>query len=123
MPRRKRKSSILSEAAKRLSGMRSIDPKLDLGRGYSNTEFQKKIAKVTEDLDAYNTLLSKVDAAYNTLSESEKDLASFSSKMLLKVGAFYDKDSNEYEMAGGSRTSKRKRTARKLAETPEAMPV
>lgn len=123
MPRRKKKSNALAEASKRLSGMRSISPKLDLGNGYSNDAFQQKIEEVAADLDAYNTLLSRVDAAYNTFIESEKELSRFSSKMLLKVAARYDKDSDEYEMAGGSRTRERRRSIQKLQQAPQAMPV
>ncbi len=125
MPRQKKKSAALPDAAKRLSGMKSIDPKLDFGAGYSNAEFAKHIAKVTANLDTYNTLLSKVDEAYNAFLESEKELSKFSGKMLANVAIRYDKDSSEYEMAGGVRTRDRKRPTRKAtapkATTPKAL--
>lgn len=114
MPRPKKKSAVLPNATKRLSGMRSIDPKLDFGSGFSNAEFAKLIDKVSNNLDAYNTLLSKVDEAYNAFEESEKELSKFSGKMLAHVGIRYDKDSSEYEMAGGVRTRDRKRSTRKV---------
>ncbi|MGC1308903.1 MAG: hypothetical protein WA885_16880 [Phormidesmis sp.] len=113
MPRPKKKSTILPNATKRLSGMKSIDPKLDFGGGFSNAEFAKLINKVSTDLDVYNTLLSKVDEAYNALEESERALSNFSGKMLANVAIRYDKDSSEYEMAGGVRTRDRKRPTRK----------
>ena len=43
MPRLKKKSAALPNATKRLSGMRSIDPKLDFGAGFSNAAFAKMI--------------------------------------------------------------------------------
>ncbi len=119
MPRPKKKSTVLPNATKRLSGMRSINPKLDFGGGFSNAAFAKQIDQVSADLDAYNTLLSKVDEAYNTFIESERNLSKFSSKMLANVAIRYDKDSSEYEMAGGVRTRDRKRSSRKKAEPKE----
>ena len=93
--------------------MRSIDPKLDFGSGFSNTAFAALITKVNADLDTYNTLLSKLDEAYNAFEASEKALATFSGKMLANVAIRYDKDSSEYEMAGGVRSRDRKRPTRK----------
>ncbi len=113
MPRPKKKSTVLPNATKRLSGMRSIDPQLDFGGGFSNAAFAELIAKVDTDLDTYNTLLSKLDEAFNALDDSEKALANFSGKMLANVAIRYDKDSSEYEMAGGVRRRDRKRPTRK----------
>ncbi|MEL6605223.1 MAG: hypothetical protein AAFP20_18580 [Cyanobacteria bacterium J06614_10] len=122
MPRPKKKSTVLPNAKKRLSGMRSIDPKLDFGGGFSNAAFAKRIDQVDADLDAYNTLLSKVDEAYNKFQASEKALSNFSGKMLANVAIRYDKDSSEYEMAGGVRTRDRKRPVRS-AQTSESLAV
>ena len=122
MPRPNKNSTVLPNATKRLSGMRSIDPKLDFGGGISNAAFAKQIEQVNADLDAYNTLLSKVDEAYNKFQESEKELSKFSGKMLANVAIRYDKDSSEYEMAGGVRTRDRKRPTRKTA-APQEMAV
>ncbi len=113
MPRPKKKSAALPNANKRLSGMRSIDPKLDFGSGFSNAAFAKLIDQVGTDLDTYNTLLSKVDEAYNAFEASERALSKFSGKMLANVAIRYDKDSSEYEMAGGVRARDRKRPVRK----------
>ncbi len=122
MSRKKKKSSVLPEAKKRLSGTRSINPNLDFGGGFTNAAFAKLINQVDTDLDTYNTLLSKLDEAYNTFEESERQLAKFSSKMLSHVAIRYDKDSSEYEMAGGVRSRDRKRPTRKPAQ-PTAQPT
>ncbi len=123
MSRPKKKSTVLPNATKRLSGMRSIDPKLDFGAGFSNDAFAKLIDQVETDLDAYNTLLSKVDEASNKFEESERALANFSGKMLANVAIRYDKDSNEYEMAGGVRPRDRKRPVRKPVVAKEVAAV
>lgn len=123
MPRAKKKSNVIPNANKRLAGMKSINPKLDFGSGFSNTAFEKQIEQVNADLNAYNTLLSKVDEAYNTFLDSEKELAKFSSKMLANVAIRYDKDSNEYEMAGGVRPRERRRSTRKTTASPELAAV
>jgi hypothetical protein len=123
MPRPKKKSTALPNAAKRLSGMRSIDPQLDFGSGFSNAAFATLIAKVDTDLDAYNTLLSKLDEAYNAFEASEKELSNFSGKMLANVAIRYDKNSTEYEMAGGVRRRDRKRPTRKTTSAKEMAAV
>jgi hypothetical protein len=117
MPRPKKKSTTLPQAEKRLSGLRSINSHLDFGNGFSNAAFANHVEAVRTHLDAYNTLLSKVDEAYNTFAESEQALATFSSKMLAYVAIQYDKNSNEYEMAGGARQHKTRRSSRKKTET------
>jgi hypothetical protein len=113
MSRPKKKSAALPQAEKRLSGMRSIDSNLDFGQGFSNDTFAAHIENVRASLDAYNTLLSQVDKAYNTFSEAEQTLCNFSSKMLAYVAIQYDKNSDEYEMAGGARQRKSRRSPRK----------
>ncbi|MFK8185005.1 MAG: hypothetical protein AB8B99_16660 [Phormidesmis sp.] len=96
-----------------------VSPKLDFGGGFSNVAFSKQIDQVSVDLGAYNTLLSKVDEAYNMFIESERNLSKFSSKMLANVAIRYDKDSSEYEMAGGVRARDRKRPTRKSTASTE----
>lgn len=121
MPRPKKKSSVLPKAEKRLSGMRSINPKLSFGTDLSNDAFSTQVNIVRADLDAYNTLLSKADEAYNKLAVSEQALATLSENMLMSVAIKYGKKSSEYEMAGGMRRGERRRTAKKpMAEAVTA---
>jgi hypothetical protein len=120
MSRPKKKSVALPQAEKRLSGMRSIDSNLDFGQGFSNDTFAAHIENVRSSLDAYNTLLSQVDKAANTFANAEQTLCNFSSKMLAYVAIQYDKNSDEYEMAGGSRQRKSRRSPRKKPETNAA---
>ena len=113
MSRPKKKSIVLPKAEKRLAGMRSIDPKLSFKSGLSNDVFSTQVNVVRTDLDNYNTLLSKVDEAYNKLTASEQELATVSENMLMSVAIKYGKKSSEYEMAGGARRGERRRTAKK----------
>jgi hypothetical protein len=116
MTRYKKKSAILLLAEKRLAGMKSISPNLDLGSGCSVTTIEAQIVDVRKKLGDYHTLLAKVDAAANDLESSEKVLTSLSNKILLGIALKYDKESNEYERVGGVRPSDRKRRRRALAK-------
>ncbi|MCI5227560.1 MAG: hypothetical protein D3918_13095, partial [Candidatus Electrothrix sp. AX2] len=49
----------------------------------------------------------------NNFRSLEKELRDLSSRMLSGVKVKYGRDSNEYEMAGGTRLSDRKRKSRK----------
>lgn len=109
MARAKKTSRILPKAEKRLAGMRSINANLNFSDGVSIPAFETSINSVRQTLLVYNTLLSKVDEAYNEVLDAEQDLAGVSKKMLLGVAFKYGKDSNEYEMAGGSREEPRPR--------------
>lgn len=109
MARRKKESSTLAKAEWRLSGMKSISEKLDLGHGLSTATYEKDIIALREEIGEYNMLLSKVDAVSNQVSAAEKELASLTSRMLMAVSLKYGKDSSEYEMAGGTRKSERRR--------------
>jgi hypothetical protein len=85
--------------------------------GLTVAALEGEIAAVQTALKVYNTLLAKADAAANELNALEKQLGTLSGRMLAGVGARFGKDSSEYEMAGGVRTSEIKRGGKK--EEPE----
>ena len=116
MARPKKRSLVLPTAEHRLAGMKTINPKLDLGAGCSTTSIEAKIKTVRQKLEAYNSLLSKTDAAANELERAEKELTGLSSKVLLGVAMKYNKESDQYEMVGGVRPSERKRGKRSSAK-------
>src|SRR5438046_3957656 len=97
MSNRKRSSKHLEKASRRVAGLRSINPNLDLGSGVTLESYVATLEKVRTRLDGYNMLLSEVDAANNGLIEAEKDLADLSERMLAGVATKYGKDSDEYE--------------------------
>lgn len=115
MARQKKKSLVLPVAECRLSGMKSISAQLDLGNGCSTSAIETQINSVRQKLEAYNTLLSKTDAAANELERAEKMLSALSSKVLWGVAMKYEKESDQYEMVGGVRPSERKRAKRPAA--------
>ena len=63
--------------------------------------------------DTYNTKLSELDSLLNEIETDEGALDELSTRMLAAVGVKYGKDSDEYEQAGGTKTSDRKSPARK----------
>jgi hypothetical protein len=121
MIRGKQKSDVITEAQRRLTGMKSIDENLDFGNGCSTVNIQAKINESNSKLTLYNKLLAQAAAAINDFERSEKELAQLSKKVLLGAALRYDKDSNEYEMVGGIRPSDRKR-AKRPAALPKSNP-
>jgi hypothetical protein len=102
----KRKSSqVITNAQQRAANLKAIDVNLELGDDLTVATFETEIAEVQNVLAAYNAQLAKADALGNEFKEKEKRLRGMSSRMLAGVGVKYGKDSSEYEMAGGTRTS------------------
>lgn len=119
MARRKKTSAMLTKAEQRLSGLKSIDSKIDLGHGVTLASFQKEIETLRQSIDRYNTLLSQVDDASNAIGAAEKQLSVAAENVLLGVKMKYGKDSSQYEMAGGTRLSdrRRRRVSQSVVET------
>ncbi len=105
MPRQKRNSPTLDRAQHRAVSLQSIDPALDLSRGLTLKVYQTAIEAHKTHLDDYNRTLSSIEQLALAVKDSEKVLKDLSERMLLGVGAFYGKDSEEYVMAGGTRKS------------------
>jgi len=113
MARVKKTSSLtLERAAARAAGLESIDAALDLGNGLTLASYRAAIADTNTKLGAYNTLLSQVDEAQNAFREAERALGDTSDRMLAGVAARYGRDSGQYEMAGGTKKSDRKRPSK-----------
>ncbi|MFN6562930.1 MAG: hypothetical protein RMY28_024495 [Nostoc sp. ChiSLP01] len=113
MLRKRQVSRVLEKAELRAAGLKEIDPNLDFGNGYSLKNLTELIEKLRSKIDEYNKLLELIDAMAIQIKESEKKLNEMSQRMLLGVAAKYGKDSCEYMMAGGVRTSDRIRKSRK----------
>ena len=113
MPQKRHSSRPLEKASVRYDGIKSFDPKLDAGGGYTATGYLKLINQLRADISEHNTTASTLDALKNRIDDAEKKLSEYSEKMLIGVAYHYGKDSNEYEMAGGVRKRDRKRPMRK----------
>ena len=103
----------MAMAVQRISGVKSIDTDLDLGNGLTVTAYQNAIDEVEAVLSTYNTHLSLADELKNNLESKEKLLREFSERMLTGIAAKFGRDSNQYQMAGGTRKSAYKRTIRR----------
>ena len=120
MARLKKTSAVITAALTRTASLESSDPKLDLGNGLTLDTFRKSIQTATDNLDAYNKLLSDADVAAGVFAGAESALGDMSSRMLAGVAAKYGKDSPQYQQAGGTRTSDIKRSPRKAKLAPVA---
>ncbi|HYX16002.1 MAG TPA: hypothetical protein VE944_16860 [Nostoc sp.] len=109
MTQRKRNSISLTKAERRIEGMQTINPELDFSNGFAIATYNTKVIQLREKLAAYNQAQTIVDKTHNALIEAERDLNTYSEQMLLNVASRYGKNSDEYEMAGGTRRSDRKK--------------
>ncbi|MDF5706821.1 MAG: hypothetical protein PUP90_03835 [Nostoc sp. S4] len=112
MARPKRNSRILGKAETRLASIKSINSSLDVGQGLSVNDYIVKIEKLRQSLEAYNTTLSTIDILLTQIVENEEDLADYSEKFLRGISYKFGNNSYEYQMAGGTRKSDRKRIVR-----------
>jgi len=109
MGRRKRQSAALRKARKRLAGVEAINPSLNLGNGLTAASYRTAISQLEANLKTYNTKLSKVDELLNIIQRSEDDLNELSDRLLRAIAGIYGTDSDEYEKAGGTRKSEKKK--------------
>jgi hypothetical protein len=113
MARRKRSSTILETARQRLAGLKSITPAPEFGTGLTIAAYEADINSFSTNLDAYNGRLAALDDLQNQLQAEERALRDKNKRLLSAVEAQYGSDSSQYEQAGGTRQSERKRPTRK----------
>ncbi|MBD0266640.1 MAG: hypothetical protein ICV78_29140 [Tolypothrix sp. Co-bin9] len=119
MARAKRNSRTLGKAEVRLASIKSISPTLDVGEKLTVQDYTEKIESLRKSLEAYNTTLSTIDVLLTQIVENEQDLADYSEKMLRGIAYKYGNNSHEYQMAGGTRKSDRKRAVRHSVVLPK----
>jgi hypothetical protein len=112
MARRKRNSRILDKAEMRLASIKSISSTLDVGEGLTVKDYTDKIEKLRQLVELYNTTLSNIDALSTQIVENEEYLADYSENILRGIAYKFGNNSHEYQMAGGTRKSDRKRAMR-----------
>ena len=116
MARLKKGASHYEKAVTRLAALKSVDEKMDLGNGISFTSYEAAVQDLRNKLDDYNTSLSTIDEKRRLVQESEAFLKDMSQRVLTGVATCFGKNSNEYEMAGGTKKSVIKRTFNKKKE-------
>jgi len=117
MPRQNRSSRIVEKAQQRAAGLKTIATKLELGNSLTLENYIATIEQTRSKLDAYSSMLAKIDVAQAELVADEKQLQHMTEDMLIGVASKYGKDSYEYKLAGGTRRSERKRPVRKSKTT------
>jgi hypothetical protein len=88
---------------------------LDLGNGLSLAAFRAALVDTQTKMAAYNTLLSQSDAAQNIFLAADRNLRDLNDRMLAGIASKYGRDSEEYEQAGGTKKSERRRPVRRSA--------
>ena len=100
-----------------MSGLKSITPRPNFGPALDLDQYEEEINAFSTNLDKYNETLSLLDRLANELDTGEAQLREKNRRMLSATEAQYGPDSNEYETAGGTRTSDRKYTVKKKTNT------
>jgi len=118
MARQKRTSSVLESARQRMAGLNSITPPPDFGPNLTLAAYTAQINAFSAKLDTYNQMIAALDDMQNQVIADETSLRDTNKRMLSATEAQYGADSSQYEQAGGTRESERKRPARKAPTTP-----
>jgi hypothetical protein len=113
MARLKRSSTVLDTARQRLSGLKSITPAPDFGANLKVADYEQEINDFSAKIDKYNEMLSMLDSLQNEIDADERSLRTKNGRMLSAAEAQYGPDSSQYEQAGGTRTSERKKSSKK----------
>jgi hypothetical protein len=113
MARIKRGSAVLEAARQRLAGLKSITPKPDFGPALDLAQYEQEVEEFGALLDKYNEMLSLIDQLQSDLGGAEGRLREKNKRMLAAAEAIYGPNSKEYEAAGGTPTSDRKRPTKK----------
>jgi hypothetical protein len=109
----KRTSPSIEKATTRAAGLASIDANLVLNAKLTLVLYKAKTKAAADILDEFNKQKSILDGWLNQLQKAEDELDKMSTAMLAGVRVNYGEDSDEYEKAGGTRTSEREKPGRK----------
>lgn len=101
----------------RLSKIKSVEADFTANENVSVAKLEENIRQSEAILDEYNQMLAASAAKANEYDASVRKGMDLSERLLDAVGLKYGKDSNEYEMAGGTRKSDRKKPAKKTTPT------
>lgn len=101
------------DAGEKIIALKKIDKDLDLGNGVSVADGEAVLNGANTKLNVYVQSVMATDVCKNDFDAQNKLVAKFNSKVLSAVALKYGKDSNEYEMVGGTRESERKKRTTK----------
>jgi hypothetical protein len=106
-----------------VKGRNAITKPIDFGANLTKAEFQAKATAFEARLTAYNLKSAELDDEQNGIDEDERELAQYNKRILSAGEASFGSDSSEYELLGGTRTSERKRPARKSGSGTSGNPT
>lgn len=115
MPKGKSIDDILNEA-EQIARVWADNPSFSLGE-LTLAQLQQKIRDLRTQRDATEALRTQLTAAINETNSKAVEVNAIVSRGRSGFRAFYGADSTQYEQAGGTRTSERKRPARKPKPT------
>jgi hypothetical protein len=123
MARLRRTSTVLETARQRLAGLKSIAPAPTFGPTVTLSSYEAATLAFAGKLNSYNEAVASLDNLQNDVEADEDSLREMNKRILSAVEAQYGPDSSEYEQAGGTRQSERKKPAAKPAGgTPPPKP-
>ena len=99
----------LEKGITRLASVKSIDPELDLGNGINVPNYGEQVNLLADLVSKYNTTLSTLDDMYNEFAAQNLAVRDWNERILTGVATKYGKNSSQYEMAGGTKKSERKK--------------
>ncbi len=99
----------LDKGNTRLAAVKSIDPALDLGNDITVSNYETQVITLSKKLSIYNTALSTIDDLYNECIAQIDVVKDWNERVLTGVATKYGKNSSQYEMAGGTKKSERKK--------------
>jgi hypothetical protein len=115
MARKAKTDRELQSGKIRLAKVKSVDATLKMNDEVSVANLEATINQGQAALEDYNQTWASLDGKDNLYKSFVKKANDISERLLESVGVKYGKDSNEYEMAGGTRKSERKKPVRKTA--------
>ena len=113
MATRKAGYSGLMKMEQRLTGLKSISTTLELHNGISVVGGEALKADFKKAEEEYNIMLKNLNIKKDEVKNLEKKLFDYCKTSLVAVKSQFGDDSNEYELTGGTRTSKRQKPTRK----------
>ena len=122
MARLRRTSSVLETARQRLAGLKSIAPPPTFGPTVTLNSYEAATLAFNQKVNSYNEAVASLDELQNDLEADEDNLREMNKRILSAVEAQYGPDSSEYEQAGGTRKSERKKPKAKAASGTKPTP-
>lgn len=108
-----RRSRVTDQAESRIAALSSIQTRLKFPDSLTMQGYITQATEARALVAQLNSIDANRDATRSLLDKAEQELATTSSRVLKAVLAQFGPDSPEYALAGGTRTSDRRRGMRR----------